>query len=140
MLRRIAVLTSRTALLATMALRLPEARAAKTAPPAALPLLYVSDAGSEGQMHLVTLDPVSGQPKRLTRGAEIEMEGTRSPDGRQIVCTRIADAARSTPAIVLLNADGTEQKRLVTSAPDTMSFGPCWSPDGRQIAYSVLNK
>jgi Tol biopolymer transport system component/DNA-binding winged helix-turn-helix (wHTH) protein len=61
-----------------------------------------------------------------------------SPDGRQMAFVRGNPAQRETMLLVA-NADGTAERKLVTRAqPEFLSRqGPSWSPDGRLIACAA---
>jgi TolB protein len=64
---------------------------------------------------------------RLTRSPWPEFDATWSPDGTQIA---FRSERGGDPEIWLMNADGSEPRRL---AP---GLSPAWSPDGSEIAYS----
>jgi WD40 repeat protein len=42
------------------------------------------------------------------------------------------------PAIYLMNADGSNQRRLVGAKPRGACRAPVWSPDGQRIAYLII--
>ena len=56
-----------------------------------------------------------------------------SPDGKQIVFHATAEGA-SAPDLYLMNADGTNMRRLTTH-PDSDTT-PTWAPSGKQIAFT----
>jgi len=61
-------------------------------------------------------------------------QATWSPDGRHIA---FADnAARPQSSIFVMRANGTAAARLATTQWPTNNFGPAYSPDGSQIAFS----
>jgi Tol biopolymer transport system component len=39
----------------------------------------------------------------------------------------------------VMNADGSDQTRLLTSSDPYLTWTPAWSPDGREIAYSLVH-
>jgi Tol biopolymer transport system component/uncharacterized protein YjbI with pentapeptide repeats len=62
-----------------------------------------------------------------------------SPDGTRIAFTRVAEGSasasatpESTTSIVVMNADGSDQRELL----DAPASDPNWSPDGEKIAFS----
>src|SRR5437763_1434865 len=54
-----------------------------------------------------------------------------SPDGKQIA---FASARTGNFDIWVMNADGSDQRRLTTNP--TMDCWPAWSPDGKRIAFT----
>ena len=91
-----------------------------------------------------------GQPRRLTDAPGYDAEGSYSPDGRQIVFCSLRDAFpvenlspeerkrfATDPAhsgeIYIMNADGSDQRRLTDAAG--YDGGPFFSPDGQRIIW-----
>lgn len=76
--------------------------------------------------------------ERLTRGPGIDSQGVLSPNGSQVAYVRNAVTTvngieSSTFDLMVVNADGTSPRALVTDRP-LLDF-PTWAPDGRWIAY-----
>jgi len=80
------------------------------------------------------IDFASDTIRRLTHAPEDGMNPTWSPDGKRIafVTTRSGHAE-----IYLMNADGTEQKRLA-AMPNMNLIDPRWSPKDDRIVFVAL--
>ena len=76
-----------------------------------------------------TIRPGGGGLRRLVRGAS---DPSWSPRGTRLVVVR---PRRRLTSLWVVRADGSGLRRMVTPGADNPAW-PCWSPDGRQIAYT----
>jgi Tol biopolymer transport system component len=83
--------------------------------------------------------PGDGDPSRgrLTAARSYDSAPDWSPDGKQLVFARGADAEDSHADVWLTAADGGLARRLTRNRH---AWAPVWSPDGRQIAYVLERK
>ncbi|HKO26193.1 MAG TPA: hypothetical protein VJU80_01940, partial [Solirubrobacteraceae bacterium] len=114
--------------------------AAALALPSAAPAAYP---GSNGQMaftstqdggarHIFVATPAGITDLTGVTSSASEIQPKFSPDGREIVFTRLA-AGQSNSQIFMMAANGTGRTQL-TDTPQGNS-DPTWSPDGTQIAF-----
>lgn len=101
------------------------------------PRLVVPRPASEADFDLF-LVCLNGSLKQLTRGPGSDVHGVLSPDGTQVAYVRntvttVGGNESSTFDLMVVNADGTSPRALVTDRP-LLDF-PTWAPDGRRIAY-----
>lgn len=75
----------------------------------------------------------AGQERMLTQGKGLYTQPSLARDGRLAYVGR--EAGR--PIILLLNSDGSEQRRLTEDS--VAELAPSWSPDGKHLAYFALN-
>jgi TolB protein len=106
-------------------------------------IAFISEAccgGYIGVVHVMNADG-SGR-RRLVRSTELGQEGGHAwaPDRRRIAIARNPSfpPTPGTPyisdsKIYVMNADGSEQRRLTSTAD--LEGSPAWSPDGRKIAF-----
>ena len=90
------------------------------------PQIYVVEAGGGDPLRLTSHVNVPTLTLSIGNGYP-----AWSPDGRQIVF--VADQIDGPSEIHVMNADGTDVRRL-TDSPDRKA-GPAWSPDGTQLAF-----
>ena len=74
-----------------------------------------------------------GTPQRLTNGPGINIGGSYSPDGSQIVFESDRSGSQQ---VYVMNADGSNQRRI--SFFGGRSATPEWSPRGDQIAFTHI--
>ncbi|MCX6360274.1 MAG: hypothetical protein NT029_10720 [Armatimonadetes bacterium] len=108
-------------------------------PPPAARLIIASERGRGGVLQLYMAAADGSGAKRITRGDAVEPEGVFSPDGARIACT-VADPIHNTSDIAVMAADGSGLRRLVVAGSKQQCCEPSWSPDGRRIAYAVLER
>jgi Tol biopolymer transport system component len=87
--------------------------------------------GDDGEIHLLSLS--DGRDRTVTsfRGPQFDPDG----HGRLLVFRDSRAGVNVNDDIAVIRADGTGFRNL-TRTPDANEWGPVWSPDGRQIAYS----
>ncbi len=108
-------------------------------PPPAARLIIASERGSGGVLQLYMAAADGSGAKRITHGDAVEPEGVFSPDGARIACT-VADPVHNTSDIAVMAADGSGLRRLVVARGKQQCCGSSWSPDGKRIAYAVLER
>ena len=87
-------------------------------------VVYVS--GPDHNTEIFLIDPDGSNTVQLTDNSVDDADPVWSPDGRTIAFTSLRDGDS---AVYLMDADGSEQRRLTAGAD------PAWSPDGSQIIY-----
>lgn len=85
-----------------------------------------------GNFDIYTMSAQGTDVQRLTFDPAPERDPAWSPDGKQIAFTRKKGLTDFTGDIFVMNADGTNQHRLVRGG------APKFSPDGKQMAYHAL--
>lgn len=91
-----------------------------------------------GNLDIWVMNSNGSDPQQLTTDPEPDYLPSWSPDGKSICFTSWrkseTDPERA-PHIYIMNADGTNQRRLIQQSLGTSS-GAVWSPDGKWITYS----
>jgi serine/threonine protein kinase/Tol biopolymer transport system component len=104
---------------------------------------YAVKSAAEPLGVLYSVPILGGQPRRLLE--HLDSGVTLSPDGGRIAFERIAIDGTGTNSIVIADADGGNQRVLVTKKPPEFFVPaffatPSWSPDGLRIAASLRNR
>lgn len=86
----------------------------------------------DGSPQLSKMPVLGGAPIKMLDGFHSGVNF--SPDERRIAFVRMAKAES---ALIVTNADGTNEKALITYPRPFSIVGLAWSPDGNEIGYSV---
>jgi len=95
-----------------------------------------SEPGSTELQYLYRAPVLGGTPQKLV--TDIDSNVTFSPDGRQIAYFRFNNPEPGKERLLLLPADGGNEKLLYSGPGDSGLQDPAWSPDGRTIVCMVL--
>lgn len=87
-----------------------------------------------GASAVYAMDLVSGKLDQLTPHRSIDTSPCFSPDGTQIVFVSDRDGPR--PQLYVMNADGSNVKRITFGKGRTRYFQPVWSPRGDLITFT----
>ncbi|PYS51113.1 MAG: hypothetical protein DMF68_05365 [Acidobacteria bacterium] len=100
--------------------------------------VYYSVSGqSYPQRVLFQIPTLGGSPKKILEDLDAD-HISFSPDGKQFAFIRTASGKES--SVMIADADGANVRKIVSVKNPPESLGsPAWSPDGRRIAYDVLN-
>jgi len=91
----------------------------------------VYSSGDDATEGLWIMDVNGENQRQLTKSRDLEPAW--SPDGQKIAFARLPRGDLAPRGIYVLNADGTNMKRLNDCPYDGT---PAWSPDGKRIAFS----
>ena len=101
-------------------------------------ITYVAETGSRMQpvKRLAIVNWDGTNHNFLTQGEGTVISPRLSPDGQRIVYVSFTGGM---PHVRVMDLDGGNDRPLL-AGPPAMSFGPVFSPDGRQIAFSMANE
>lgn len=96
--------------------------------------IYLSMSMGSGSADIYKINLKGEIESRLTKGpaGAINVEPTLSPDGSKIA---FSSERGGRPMIYVMNADGTNVKRLTYKG--VYNSSPSWSPDGKKIAFAA---
>jgi Tol biopolymer transport system component len=92
------------------------------------------DQGVGYQIYRMRLDGTDARRLTATGKGVLNLDGRISPDGRQVVYFRIGDRQSG---IWVMDADGSNSRRVFEASERAIPGAPAWSPDGQRIACSV---
>ena len=95
-----------------------------------------SEPGSEELKYLYRAPVLGGTPQKLV--TDIDSNITFSPDGRQIAYFRANNPEAGKERLLLLPAEGGEEKILYSGPVSGGLQDPAWSPDGKTIVCMVI--
>jgi Tol biopolymer transport system component len=98
----------------------------------ACPHKILFEAYADDNWELFVMNADGSGVKNITKTRDVhELYPQASPDGRKICCLSDVEKGGDTVrGIFLMNQDGTDRKQVAQKGRE-----PCWSPDGKQIAY-----
>jgi len=95
-----------------------------------------TDPGSEELHYLYRAPLLGGAPQKLV--TDIDSNITFSPDGKQIAFLRFNNPEPGKGRLIMIPAEGGDEKVIETAAIRTGINDPAWSPDGKTMVGIVL--
>ena len=78
---------------------------------------------------------LGGTPQVIDR--DVDFGVTFSPEGKSFAFVRRNSPEFGKYQLLMVNADGTNQKMIASGPASEVPFSPSWSPDGKQIATAM---
>jgi Tol biopolymer transport system component len=100
-------------------------------------IVFTSVADDGKQIHVYVMDADGSHRTALTKGDALEFDPVLSHDGQRIAFVTMSKNDH-TGNVWVMGADGSGRKQLTENKAGTAAIGPCWSPDGKHIAYSRM--
>jgi Tol biopolymer transport system component len=88
-----------------------------------------------GKFHIYSMTSDGADVQRVGHSELRQFYPAISPDGGQIAFAGIREEAPDTSALFVMNADGSDVRKLAEATIYTYVLGPRWSPDGKRIAF-----
>ncbi len=98
-------------------------------------LHYLDRAGGSNFKDLYRVPLLGGATRRMNH--DVDTAITFNPDGKQFAFQRFDPKAKES-AIIISDADGANERRLIARKPPQEIGYPAWSPDGQSIAYALF--
>jgi Tol biopolymer transport system component len=92
------------------------------------------DEGVGYQIYRMRLDGTDAHRLTTTGKGVLNLDGRISPDGGRVAYFRIGDRQSG---IWVMDADGSNPRRIFEASERAIPAAPTWSPDGQRIAFSV---
>ncbi|HEX8816344.1 MAG TPA: protein kinase [Terriglobales bacterium] len=87
---------------------------------------------------LYRIPVLGGTPQPLVK--DVDSNPSFSPDGQRMVYVRANDPEPGKYHILVANADGTNEKSIYSATMTNIAQDAAWSPDGKNIAVSLLDQ
>lgn len=94
-------------------------------------ILFTSEQNGNSDIYAMSVD--GSDLTRLTNNPDEDRQPSWSPDYRQIAY--VSRTQDSSWAVFIMNADGSNPRRLTSDSMATYAENPTWSPDGQRIAF-----
>jgi WD40 repeat protein/predicted Ser/Thr protein kinase len=87
---------------------------------------------------LYRIPVLGGTPQLVVR--DVDSNPSFSPDGERMVFCRDNDPDPGKYHVIIANADGTNEKSILTDSMEKAPMNEAWSPDGKTIVATQINQ